>query len=276
MPLHANLWYEQLAAITLRFALRKRRHDVARWWLWLCVHFAGTCTNKIREGRRCLGGVDGAAELSTGQGDIQALAREKTLSTLKPDASRPVIRVAVLIFSLALASASSPQASKMSCSVNAPRGDSLSCEQGLLEWAWRHGVSKQMPVRPALCQEAGCRGMVATRAIAEGETILSIPRSLFMSADSALECPLVLNLLDRARNAGQCLCERQILAVHLLVERHKACKSKWMTFISSIPSEYSTLEYWRDAEVQVSTLWQLWRATSRVRAHMSQPRIICL
>ena len=222
--------------------------------------------------------LDGAAVLSTGQGDIQALAREKTLSTLKPDVSRPVIRVAVLIFSLALASVSSTQASKMSGScVNAPRGDSHSCEQGLLEWAWRHGVSKQMPVRPALCQEAGCRGMVATRAIAEGETILSIPRSLFMSADSALECPLVLDLLERARNAGQCLCERQILAVHLLVERHKACKSKWMTFISSIPSEYSTLEYWRDADVQVSTLWQLWRVTSsRVCAHISQPRLICL
>ena len=30
MPLHANLWHEQLAAITLRFALRKRRHNVAR------------------------------------------------------------------------------------------------------------------------------------------------------------------------------------------------------------------------------------------------------
>ena len=211
-------------------------------------------------------------------GQEKGSCREKTLATLKPDASRPVIRVAVLIFSLAFASASSPQASKMACGcVNAPRGGSHSGEQGLLEWAWRHGVSKQMPVRPALCQEAGCRGMVATRAIAEGETILSIPRSLFMSADSALECPLVLDLLDRARNAGQCLCERQILAVHLLVERHKACKSKWMTFISSIPPEYSTLEYWRDADVQVSTLWQLWRVTSsRVCAHISQPRLICL
>lgn len=147
-------------------------------------------------------------------------------------------------------------------------------EQQLLEWAWRHGAGpREVPVRPALCPESGCRGMVATRTIAESETILSIPRSLFMSADSALECPLLVDLLARARNAGQCLCERQILAVHLLLERHKGVKSKWRTFISSIPTEYSTLEYWRDADVEVwkcrkhrNALALSHAPTSRVRA----------
>ena len=54
---------------------------------------------------------------------------------------------------------------------------------------------------------------------------------------------------ERARSADERLCERQILALHLLVERQKGAKSKWQPFISSIPTAYSTLEYWRD-EVQ--------------------------
>ena len=126
-----------------------------------------------------------------------------------------------------------------------PRSDTA-----VLEWAWRHGVSKNMPVRPAFCAQSGCRGMVAVRDIAEGEIILSIPRRLFMCADTALECPAVQMMMARARSARERLCERQVLALHLLLERDKGVASAWNAFIASIPASYTTLEYWSEEEVR--------------------------
>ena len=80
-------------------------------------------------------------------------------------------------------------------------------EQQLLEWAWQNGVSRDMPVRPAFCADAGCRGMVATRDIAEGETIISIPQHLLMCADTALICPIVTDVLGKPHDYGKiCQC----------------------------------------------------------------------
>jgi len=42
-------------------------------------------------------------------------------------------------------------------------------ETSLLRWAHLRGVSERWPLRPAFCPESNCRGMVATRAIREGE-----------------------------------------------------------------------------------------------------------
>lgn len=123
-------------------------------------------------------------------------------------------------------------------------------DTAVLEWAWRHGVSKNMPVRPSFCAQSGCRGMVAVRDIAEGEIVLSIPRRLFMCADTALECPAVQMMMARARSARERLCERQVLALHLLLERDKGVASAWNAFIASIPASYTTLEYWSEEEVR--------------------------
>jgi hypothetical protein len=122
-------------------------------------------------------------------------------------------------------------------------------ERCLLEWAWGHGVARDMPCRPAFCAGSGCRGMVATRAIAEGEVILSIPDHILMSADSAVQCSVVRALLLRANLAGEQLCERQVLSAHLLLERHKGASSKWCAFLSSLPMAYDTVEYWTDEDV---------------------------
>jgi hypothetical protein len=97
--------------------------------------------------------------------------------------------------------------------------------------------------------DAGCRGMVASRAIAAGETILSIPHALLMSFDTAVQCSIIRGVLARAKTSDEQLCERQVVALHLLLEKHKGAGSKWSAFIKSIPDSYGTLEYWSDEEV---------------------------
>jgi hypothetical protein len=147
-------------------------------------------------------------------------------------------------------------------------------EMKLMEWAWNHGVSQDLPIRIAYCALSACRGMVAARAIATGETILSIPGNLLMSADTALLCPKVLRMIEAARSAGEHLCERQILALHLLVERRKGASSKWSPFLASIPTAYNTLEYWQEEDVPLlqhpPLLKMARKRRTSVRAEFSQ------
>ena len=122
-------------------------------------------------------------------------------------------------------------------------------EKDLLEWAWAQGVARDMPCRPVFCAGSGCRGMVASRPITKGEVILAIPSDILMSGDSAVQSPAVCAVLESAKCEGEQLCERQVLAAHLLLERHKGPSSKWHAFVASIPCAYDTVEYWTHDDV---------------------------
>lgn len=82
------------------------------------------------------------------------------------------------LFSLFLLNAAAmPPASPAPAALGAMRP----AEASLLRWAHAKGVKESWPLRPAFCPESNCRGMVATRAIQEGEVRPPIP----FTSDSA-------------------------------------------------------------------------------------------
>ncbi len=130
-------------------------------------------------------------------------------------------------------------------------------EGDLLQWAQSKGVSKDLPIRPAFCEDTACRGLIATRAIQQDEIVISIPRPLLMTLDTAFACPVVESTWEFAQREGRALTERQVLAFHLILEQRKGMDSFWHPFISSMPADYDTLENWEDdtiAQLQIPSL----------------------
>jgi hypothetical protein len=72
----------------------------------------------------------------------------------------------------------------------------------LLAWAHKHGMRKDSPVSPSFCPESNCRGMVATRAISEGEIVLQIPEAMMMSLDTAMEDYEIRSVVARSEEQG--------------------------------------------------------------------------
>ena len=64
-------------------------------------------------------------------------------------------------------------------------------------------------------------------AYSTGEVVLEIPSHLLLSADSAMECRFVREVVKAASQEDEQLCERQLLSLHLLVEKWKAERSRW-------------------------------------------------
>ena len=72
----------------------------------------------------------------------------------------------------------------------------------LLAWAHKHGMRKDSPVSPSFCPESNCRGMVATRAISEGEIVLQIPEAMMMSLDTAMADYEIRSVVARSEEQG--------------------------------------------------------------------------
>eukprot|EP00960_Hanusia_phi_P033326 750406-Hanusia_phi.AAC.3 len=96
----------------------------------------------------------------------------------------------------------------------------------LMGWACEEGMPTP-PLLPAYFETTRCRGLKATRAIQEGEIVLEVPYNLLMSADSAMECRFVREIVKAASQEEEQLCERQVLSLHLLIEKWKAELSRW-------------------------------------------------
>ncbi|KAJ1478854.1 hypothetical protein T484DRAFT_1903943, partial [Baffinella frigidus] len=139
-------------------------------------------------------------------------------------------------------------------------------EASLLRWAHAKGVKESWPLRPAFCPESNCRGMVATRAIQEGEEVLRIPEELLMSIDTAMRSTQIRALTARAASSGVRLCERQLLSIHLLEERRRGAHSPWHHFIQTIPRSFDTVENWASEDVEALQLPSLLRMAHTRRA----------
>eukprot|EP00854_Cymbomonas_tetramitiformis_P009804 gene9804-11612_t len=83
-------------------------------------------------------------------------------------------------------------------------------------------------------------GFVAKRDISRGESTLSVPKTLFMNVESALESPI-----------GEYCTELKpwlILALHLLHEKSSS-DSKWSPYIEILPETLDLPLFWSDEEL---------------------------
>jgi SET domain-containing protein 6 len=88
-------------------------------------------------------------------------------------------------------------------------------------------------------------GVVAANDIARNAVFLRVPLSLLMTGRSAIESSQILNS-QRENIRG-----RSMLAVHLMVERHKGAASRWHAYIDLLPRKFDIPMFWNDDERQL-------------------------
>ena len=97
---------------------------------------------------------------------------------------------------------------------------------------------------PALVDDApGGRGwgLVAAEDIGGGDAVLSIPKSVWMTVDTALESPVGPHVTDEAGWIA--------LALQLLHERAVGPKSKWAAYVAALPTNLEAPLFWTAEEV---------------------------
>ena len=99
-------------------------------------------------------------------------------------------------------------------------------------WAWLKAEGVDVgKVTPALVDDApGGRGwgLVAAEDIGGGDAVLYIPKSVWMTVDTALESPVGPHVTDEAGWIA--------LALQLLHERAVGPKSKWAAYVAALPT----------------------------------------
>lgn len=84
------------------------------------------------------------------------------------------------------------------------------------------------------------RGLRVTRALAAGDTVMSVPLDQCWSPDTARACPDLVGL--------EALPDEDIMALHLLVERSKGRKAWNAAHIASLPQAFDIASFWSEAE----------------------------
>lgn len=97
-------------------------------------------------------------------------------------------------------------------------------------WAEASGV-KLFKVEASAVAEGG-RGVVASMDIAPGEILVSIPRALLMTEQSALRDPALARVLAPPASFSP----QQALIMHLLCEMTKAEESAWWPYLRQVRS----------------------------------------
>ena len=120
-------------------------------------------------------------------------------------------------------------------------------------WAWlgSEGVDVSK-VSPAMVDAApGGRGwgLVAAEDIGGGEAVLAIPRSLWMTVDTALASPIGAHCGDEAGWIA--------VALQLLHERSIGDKSRWAAYVNALPAQLDAPLFWSAEEVAELTGTQL-------------------
>ena len=112
-------------------------------------------------------------------------------------------------------------------------------------WAWLKAEGVDVgKVTPALVDGApGGRGwgLVAAEDIGGGDAVLSIPKSVWMTVDTALESPVGPHVTDEAGWIA--------LALQLLHERAVGSKSKWAAYVAALPTNLEAPLFWTAEEV---------------------------
>ena len=107
-------------------------------------------------------------------------------------------------------------------------------------WAWLKAEGVDVgKVTPALVDDAhGGRGwgLVAAEDIGGGDAVLSIPKSVWMTVDTALESPVGPHVTDEAGWIA--------LALQLLHERAVVPKSKWAAYVAALPTTLEAPLFW--------------------------------
>lgn len=119
----------------------------------------------------------------------------------------------------------------------------------LLKWAKQNGVNFRS-VRPAIFHDTG-RGMIATRKITEGESIISVPWQLLITTSTALKSN-VGRLLERMLQwANVKLSRKCILCLYVAYLKYLGEKSFWYPYIATLPKEFNTPCYFSDDELKI-------------------------
>nr|ADX78230.1 CIA6 [Chlamydomonas reinhardtii] len=119
----------------------------------------------------------------------------------------------------------------------------------LLAWCRKHGV--EFGGIQAAYVDEGWRGVVATRDLAPGDTVLRVPGRLLMTTRSARADPALAAALSRLAAspdpddvaAAAALTPHQLLATHLLHEVSKGPESFWHPYLQQLPRSYTSLAH---------------------------------
>ncbi|KAL7742601.1 hypothetical protein ACLKA6_012739 [Drosophila palustris] len=127
------------------------------------------------------------------------------------------------------------------------------------EWAVAGGVQSDA-VEIAIFPGYGL-GLRATRDIAEGEQVLSVPRQLMFSEEQ-------LSSAERQMYSKLPQLTNLNLAYALVIEKMRGANSSWYPYINTLPSRYNTVLYFTVQQMQ-----QL-RGTSVLSAALRQCRVV--
>ncbi|KAL3924123.1 MAG: hypothetical protein SGPRY_004008 [Prymnesium sp.] len=116
-------------------------------------------------------------------------------------------------------------------------------------------------VRLADCPCWGGRGLASTRAIREGERVVSLPPSALLSAHAARQDPELMGALADV-DEGEWT-ETIILMLLLLHERQRARASRWWRWLRLLPRVFDNTSSWSAAELRsLGRGATYWRASS--------------
>lgn len=90
--------------------------------------------------------------------------------------------------------------------------------------------------------------VIATEDVAVRQPLISVPKELFLSFESAKENGFAQVLRDYPQLEQV---PDEILAAHLMVERRRGTSSKWAPYIAALPRVVDTPIDWDDAELDV-------------------------
>lgn len=107
---------------------------------------------------------------------------------------------------------------------------------GLEKGALMHGIR-------AARVDQGQRGIVAVENVGKGQVILSVPRAILMSVETARLDPAIRRMEEQVSLTSQ-----QVLAIHLLQESAKGKQSAWFPYLKQLPRGYTLLSHFLHKE----------------------------
>ncbi|VFR02555.1 unnamed protein product [Cuscuta campestris] len=119
--------------------------------------------------------------------------------------------------------------------------------------------------------QAGGRGLAAARDLRKGESILRVPKSALITAESLGKED---ESLSRALRNHTSLSSTQILALALLNEVNKGKSSCWHTYLKQLPQSYDTLAYFGHFEIQAlqveDAIWSAEKAVQKAKVELKE------
>ncbi|KAG8336369.1 SET domain-containing protein 4 [Homalodisca vitripennis] len=115
--------------------------------------------------------------------------------------------------------------------------------QQLVQWMKHNGWSQVGRLAPTDFPSTG-RGLKALQHISSGDILATIPGKLLMTVETASKS-LFGDVFRRNK-----LLTQQVLAAHIVFEKHLGEKSFWANYISSLPEEIKTPVFSSSAEIE--------------------------